>query len=66
MGLIASAMRADALLPPLLIFYMISLCDVFLGLTGIQFPSCGRNASHEAPPAQIRTCGITAYGSCLG
>ena len=38
MGLIASAMRADALLPPLLIFYMISLCDVFLGLTGIQFP----------------------------
>jgi len=28
--------------------------------------SCGRNASHEAPPAQIRTCGITAYGSCLG
>lgn len=29
-------------------------------------PSCGRNASHEAPPAQIRTCGITAYGSCLG
>ena len=36
-----------------------------LAMTDI-WPSCGRNASHEAPPAQIRTCGITAYGSCLG
>ena len=45
MGLIASAMRADALLPPLLIFYMISLCDVFLGLTGIQFPRSLRGRS---------------------
>ena len=26
----------------------------------------GRNGSHLPPPAQIRTCGITAYGSCLG
>ena len=25
-----------------------------------------RNASHPAPPPQIRTCGATAYGSCLG
>lgn len=25
----------------------------------------GRNAGRPAPPAQIRTCGITAYGSCL-
>ena len=26
----------------------------------------GRNGSHLPPPAQIRTCRITAYGSCLG
>ena len=26
----------------------------------------GRNAGHPTPPAQIRTSGITAYGSCLG
>jgi hypothetical protein len=26
---------------------------------------CGRDAGHPAPPAQIRTCGTTAYGSCL-
>jgi len=26
----------------------------------------GRNAGCPAPPAQIRTCGITAYGSYLG
>ena len=26
----------------------------------------GRDASRPAPPAQIRTCGITAYGSSLG
>jgi len=26
---------------------------------------CGRNASYLTPPAQIRTCGTTAYGSCL-
>ena len=26
----------------------------------------GRNGSRLPPPAQIRTCGITAYGSCLG
>jgi len=25
----------------------------------------GRNASYLTPPAQIRTCGTTAYGSCL-
>jgi len=25
----------------------------------------GRNAGCPAPPAQIRTCGTTAYGSCL-
>ena len=27
---------------------------------------CGRDASHPTPPAQIRTCRITAYGSSLG
>ena len=27
---------------------------------------CGRNADCSAPPARIRTCGITAYGSYLG
>src|SRR2546428_7082699 len=26
----------------------------------------GRDASYPAPPAQIRTCGFPAYGSCLG
>jgi hypothetical protein len=26
----------------------------------------GRNAAYPAPPAQIRTCRITAYGSYLG
>ena len=25
----------------------------------------GRDAGCPAPPAQIRTCGTTAYGSCL-
>ncbi len=28
--------------------------------------SRSRNVSHPTPPPQIRTCGITAYGSCLG
>jgi hypothetical protein len=28
--------------------------------------SRSRNASRPAPPSQIRTCGTTAYGSCLG
>ncbi len=27
---------------------------------------CGRDGGYPPPPAQIRTCGITAYGSCLG
>jgi hypothetical protein len=27
--------------------------------------SCGRNRSYPLPPAQIRTCRIPAYGSCL-
>ena len=26
---------------------------------------CGRNRGCPLPPAQIRTCRITAYGSCL-
>jgi len=26
----------------------------------------GRNAGYPTPPAQIRACGIAAYGSCLG
>ena len=26
----------------------------------------GRDADYSAPPAQIRTCGIPAYGSYLG
>ncbi len=26
----------------------------------------GRAAGHPTPPAQIRTCGTTAYGSYLG
>jgi hypothetical protein len=25
----------------------------------------GRDAGRPTPPAQIRTCGVTAYGSCL-
>jgi putative transposase len=25
----------------------------------------GRDVSYLTPPAQIRTCGIPAYGSCL-
>ena len=28
--------------------------------------SRSRNASYPTPPPQIRTCGATAYGSCLG
>jgi RHS repeat-associated protein len=28
--------------------------------------SLSRNASHPAPPQQIRACGATAHGSCLG
>ena len=28
--------------------------------------SQSRNVSHPTPPPQIRTCGTTAYGSCLG
>ena len=28
--------------------------------------SYGRDASHEAPPVQIRASGVTAHGSCLG
>ena len=26
---------------------------------------CGRDGGYPPPPAQIRTCRITAYGSCL-
>jgi hypothetical protein len=26
---------------------------------------CGRDRGHPLPHAQIRTCRITAYGSCL-
>ena len=26
----------------------------------------GRDTGYPMPPAQIRTCRITAYGSCLG
>ena len=29
-------------------------------------PWRSRNDSHPSPPPQIRTCGTTAYGSCLG
>ena len=25
----------------------------------------GRDEDYSSPPAQIRTCGTTAYGSCL-
>jgi len=28
--------------------------------------SRGRDGGYPPPPAQIRTCGTTAYGSCLG
>lgn len=28
--------------------------------------SRGRDSGYPPPPAQIRTCGTTAYGSCLG
>jgi hypothetical protein len=31
----------------------------------VALESRGRNASYLTPPAQIRTCGTTAYGSCL-
>jgi hypothetical protein len=30
------------------------------------FDGCGRDGPFGPPPAQIRTCGTTAYGSCLG
>jgi hypothetical protein len=32
----------------------------------VHYWNCGRNAHYCAPPAQIRTCGIPAYGSHLG
>ena len=38
-----------------------SLEDIFVDLV-----SQSRNVSHPTPPPQIRTCGIAAYGSCLG
>lgn len=31
-----------------------------------QLEGRGRDGSYLPPPAQIRTCGTTAYGSCLG
>jgi len=34
-----------------------------MGGTGFSY---GRDASHEAPPVQIRASGVTAHGSCLG
>jgi hypothetical protein len=33
--------------------------------TFVDFLGCGRDGGHPPPPAQIRTCRITAYGSCL-
>ena len=30
------------------------------------YPSRGRDGPYGPPPAQIRTCGTTASGSCLG
>lgn len=30
-----------------------------------RFNGCGRDGGYPPPPAQIRTCRITAYGSCL-
>lgn len=31
-----------------------------------RLPGRGRDGSYLPPPAQIRTCRTTAYGSCLG
>lgn len=51
---------------------VISENQVYLGvqLSDVQlfdkYSGRGRNGSHLPPPAQIRTCRITAYGSCLG
>jgi len=35
-------------------------------LTGVPLSSLSRDASHPTPPQQIRACGATAHGSCLG
>jgi hypothetical protein len=34
--------------------------------SGLDSKGRSRNASHPAPPPQIRACGATAHGSCLG
>jgi hypothetical protein len=39
---------------------------VFDGTLHHAMRSRSRNASHPAPPPQIRACGATAHGSCLG
>jgi transposase len=38
----------------------------FRNLVECFFNGRGRDAGFPAPPAQIRTCRATAYGSCLG
>ena len=38
----------------------------FSGYLAVDFFGRGRDGSYLPPPAQIRTCGTTAYGSCLG
>jgi hypothetical protein len=45
------------------IYYLLQAILLFRYLA--QIYSRGRNAGYPAPPAQIRTCGTTAYGSCL-
>jgi hypothetical protein len=41
-----------------------AVCRQVLGDNPLSYR--GRDAGHPAPPAQIRTCGTTAYGSYRG
>jgi len=40
--------------------------DILPVSVGLGEVGCGRDGGFPPPPAQIRTCRITAYGSCLG
>ena len=44
----------------------VSVREVVNGLMYVLSTGRGRDAGFPAPPAQIRTCRATAYGSCLG
>ena len=39
------------------------LCNLLLGVRPWRAAGRGRDASYLTPPAQIRTCSTTAYGS---